>query len=55
MIFDPKDKDWKEKLKQAEQEELEDYCNEQGFTKEETAKFVENSMKQLYKDEALDE
>lgn len=55
MIFDPNDKDWQEKLKLAEQEELEAFCEDQGFTKEETKKFVENSMKRLYKDEALDE
>ena len=48
MIFDPKDKDWKEKLKQAEKEELEAYCKEQGFTKAETVEFVKNSMNNLY-------
>ncbi len=51
MIFDPKDKDWKEKLKRAEKEELEAYCKEQGFTKEETAVFVKNSTDNLYNGE----
>lgn len=56
MIFWSTDKDWREKLKQAEQEELEAYCKEQGFTAEQTKVFIENSIKHLYQDdEALDE
>lgn len=57
MIFVSTDKGRKEKLRQAEREELEAYCKEQGFTAEQTKIFVDNSMKHLYQDddEALDE
>lgn len=48
MIFSVESKDTREKLKQLEREELEDYCREQGFTKEQTELFVKNSIDNTY-------
>lgn len=48
MMFSVGSKDTKEKLKRSEQEELEDYCREQGYTKEQTRVFVENSLANTY-------
>lgn len=44
MLFSPFDKDWERKLEEAEIEDLKEYCKQQGFTKEQTKIFVENSM-----------
>jgi hypothetical protein len=48
MTFSVGIKDTREKLKQLEREELEDYCREQGFTKEQTELFVKNSLANAY-------
>lgn len=48
MTFSAGSKDIKEKLKQLEQEELEDFCRVQGFTEEQTSMFVKNSLAHIY-------
>lgn len=48
MTFPVGSKDAREKLKQLEKEELEDYCRERGFTKEQTELFVKNSLANTY-------
>lgn len=44
MIFHHDAKNIKEKLREEEKAELETYCKEQGFTKEQTEIFVKNSL-----------
>ena len=51
MIFSVGSKDTKEKLKRLEQEELEDFCREQGYTEEQTRVFVKNSLANTYPEE----
>lgn len=43
-LFLPTDKNWEEKLNQAEKEELEEYCKEQGFSEQQTEIFIKNSL-----------
>ena len=51
MIFDPNQKEWSDKLKKFEIEELKAFCKEQGFTEAETEEFVKNSIKRLYEED----
>lgn len=51
-LFSRDTEDLGEKLKQIEREELEDYCKEQGFTPDETAIFVKNSISRLFDDDS---
>lgn len=51
MTFSVGTKDIKDKLKQLEREELEEYCRENGYTKEQTEQFVKNSLARIYPDE----
>lgn len=39
-----------DKLKQNEIDELVEYCEDQGFTKEQTELFVKNSLARLFND-----
>lgn len=49
MILDKDIKDKDKMLEKAEIEELEAYCKSQKFTKEETERFVKNSMARFKK------
>lgn len=53
MTYCYDDKDTSKKLRAAETEELRDYCEAQGFTPEQTALFIKNSLKRLYPDEEV--
>lgn len=51
MTFRYNAKNIDEELRQHEIEELLDYCNEQGFSEEQTEIFVKNSLARIYPDE----
>lgn len=55
MICLPEEKNFKEIIKQHEIEELKEFCEDQGFTPEQTKAFIERSMKKRYDDESTDE
>lgn len=54
-LFAPNTKDIEKKLLEHEKEELEEYCKEQGFTKEETEVFVKNSIKNRRNDNFINQ
>lgn len=51
MTFLPEDKNVSSKVKSAEKKTAQDYCEERGYTEEETKIFVENFLHSLYAEE----
>ena len=44
MLFHYEEKNISKKLREAETAELEAYCKQQGYTKEQTEAFIKNSL-----------
>ncbi len=54
MICLPDEKNFKEIIKQHEIEELKEFCEDQGFTSEQTKEYIERIMKKRYDDKLTD-